>query len=53
VTAIRRGYVGIPDGQVHYLACGPNDGIPAVLFQATSGTASMWKAVLPIFGDLG
>jgi haloalkane dehalogenase len=53
VNTIRKGYVDIPEGQVHYLACGPTDGIPLVLLHATSDAASMWEAVLPLFGERG
>jgi len=50
---IRRGYVDIAEGQIHYLASGSESGTPLLMLHATSDAASMWEPVLPLFGARG
>jgi pimeloyl-ACP methyl ester carboxylesterase len=50
-TSIRKGYADTPEGQVHYLRSGT--GRPIVLLHQSPAAATMWEAVLPLFGAAG
>ena len=50
-NVIRKGYADTPAGQVHYLRCG--EGRPLVLLHQSPAAATMWEAVLPLFGAAG
>ena len=51
-SATRRGYVSVPHGQMHYAACGDNDGTtpPVLLLHQTPRSWREYAAVLPLLG---
>lgn len=50
-TRVRRGYVDIGDGQVHYLAVG--EGEPLVLCHQSPNCSRMFSAALPLLAESG
>ncbi len=49
-TTIRRGFVDVPDGQVHYRESGNDSGRPFVLLHASPGSGLMLKPLLSGMG---
>jgi len=55
-SAIKRGFVDVPGGQVHYRAAGPTDGggrPPVVLIHASPGSARTLEPLLAAFAAQG
>jgi pimeloyl-ACP methyl ester carboxylesterase len=48
--AIKRGFVDIPDGQIHYRHCGAGGARPIVLLHASPGSAKTLEPMLRRFG---
>lgn len=51
MAEIRRGFVNLPDGQVHYREAGRGGGAPLVLIHASPGSSLMLAPLLAAFGQ--
>jgi pimeloyl-ACP methyl ester carboxylesterase len=44
--AVRKGYVDVKDGQLHYREAGPESGVPIVFLHQTASSGAMWEQVI-------
>ncbi len=51
MTVVRRGFVNVPGGQVHYREAGRGHGRPLVLIHASPGSSFMLAPLLAAFGQ--
>ena len=49
--AVRKGYVDVKDGQLHYREAGPESGVPIVFLHQTASSGAMWEQVISAFGE--